>query len=588
MAFDALTMAAVRDELRQKLLGGRVQKVFLISELALGLEIYAGRARHWLFISAHPQNARVQLSPRRLGRVTEKVTPLLLLLRKHGRDSRLEAIEQPAWERVLELHFAQWDEESRRVRRCRLVVEIMGRHSNAILVNEEGLVLEALKRVGPELSRYRVVQPHKPYVPPPRQDKVLPEELTAGQLAARCRPLGKEAPLWQALVAGIAGFSPLLAREVAFRATGNASARLAEVGASWEAVAAQVREFAAMAREGRWAPGVALSEKGEALAFAPYPLTHYPTRRDYPSISEALDAYYAFWDESAPSSLAGAKERVKALMDMRRERGRRRQEALERALTQGAEAERLRQWGEYLLAYAHAMAPGQTTLEVEGQRIPLEAQRGPVEQAQAYFKAYRKAQGALREVPALLEGARREMEYLDQLLMYLELAATPAEVQAIKAEVGEPGRRGEARQRPARAVRLPLARVVSADGFEIWVGKTGRQNEEITFGRGAPEDLWLHARGVPGAHVLIRTGGRPVPERTVAEAAGYAAYHSQARAAPKVAVDYTPQKFVRRIPGGPPGLVRYSREQTIYARPTPLPAESNRGAKVGSPLQKAK
>jgi predicted ribosome quality control (RQC) complex YloA/Tae2 family protein len=234
--------------------------------------------------------------------------------------------------------------------------------------------------------------------------------------------------------------------------------------------------------------------------------------------------------------------------------------------------EELRRQGEMILAYAHRIEPGQRELtapvgpDEPPLLIKLDPTISPVENAQRYFKRYKKAKSGAGEIPALLQRAELEMRYLDQLETDLDLAANRPEIQEVEASLAEAGYVREKRRRRKMARSQPLA-VKSQDGLLILVGKNSRQNEEVTFRRAAPRDLWLHVRDAPGAHVIVKTGGREVPEATLRQAAQLAAYYSQARGSAHVDVAYTERRYVRPIKGAGPGLVTYAQEKTIRVAP---------------------
>jgi len=562
MYFDALTMAAVADELREKILGGRVQKVLLPASLCLGLEIYAQQERHYLLASAHAQAARVHLAGGKLRRGVATPTPLLLLLRKYARGARIDRLERPPFERVLHIGLDHHEHGC-----TTLVVEVMGRHSNIVLVDAGGVVLECVKRVGPEMSRYRTVLPGQPYRPPPPQEKLAPGDLTELRLRHIVEALPPDVPLWRGLVQGLKGVSPLLAREIAFRATGRTDTRAGEVEKMSPLLAALGDLFSPL-ESGPWQPS-AVREEGEIAVFAPYPLTHREEHEPLASISQAVEGYYAGAMREEPYGFL--RQSLRQAIARGRERQQKKRRSLERSLAAREEIEALRQKGEWILAYATQIAPGQTELAVELEpsqplTIALDPRSSPVENAQQYFKDYHKAKAAADEVPALLEQVEWELRYLDQLETDLELASTQPEVQEVGLALSEAGYlKGEERRRkPARSQPLTLR---SPDGLTILVGKNSRQNEEVTFRRASADDLWLHARGVPGAHVIVKSGGQDVPEATLRQAAGLAAYYSQARQATRAAVDYTQRRHVRRIKGARPGLVTYDHEQTIRVTP---------------------
>lgn len=571
MNFDAVTIAAVRDEIEKNLLGGRVERVVLPGDLALGLECYAKGKKQWLLATAHPQHARVHLTRERLRRVSEDVSPLLLLARKYIRDGRLVGVAQLPWERVLTLEFEKRDDDGTLLKSS-LIIEVMGRHSNIVLVDAEGRVLDSAKRVSQEMSRFRVILPRAEYQPPPPQQKRRPDSLLPGELATLCLASGADALLYQALVNALQGFSPLVAREVAFRATGSPLTPLGEV--HWPAAEAAVNEFVADVTERRWRPCLGLVD-GEVVAFAAYELRHVQERREVETVSEALDEFFAGARPSPQQSDLKRAELAEVIASLE-ERNRRKLRSLRGSMPGEEDLERPRLWGELLLAYASQIPAGSEHYEVDGQRIELDPTLSPVENAQRYFREYQKAKSAVSEVGRLLEEAEAEAAFLAQARTDLELASTPAEVAEVRQELIAAGLLKEEvtskrKQQPKRA--LPAAGLVrSRDGFEIFIGRSARLNEYVTFELGAGNDIWLHARGVPGAHVIVKARGREVPETTIAEAAAYAAYMSQGREATKVDVDYTLQRNVRRRKGGPPGLVTYTGEKTIQVRPAQPPA----------------
>jgi len=526
MYFDALTTAAVADELQSKILGGRVQEALLLDELSIGLEIYAQGRRHYLLASAHPQHDRVHLVEQKLRRGPDATSPLLLMLCKYVRGGRVADVQQPPFERILRLRLSHPEGDTT------LIVETMGRHANVILVNEAGEVMDAVKRVGPQMSR-RTVLPGQAYAPPPPRSGLPPSDLTELGLRKLLTEAGEENPKTKAsraLVRGLQGTSPLLAREIVFRATGSAATRAADVSQIAPLLDA-FRDLFAHLWECCWEPCLAY-EDGEIIAFAPYPLRQYSDCRPASGISAALADY--FENLLGPDSYAAARRRAEQAIEKARRRVQRKHAALERSLPDTGRAGQLRLKGEMTLAYAHTVRPGQTELLAlvdpndPPLRIALDPQLTAVENAQRYFRRYDKAKSAARSIPSRLKKPAQKMP----------------------------------RSRPLS--------VESSDGFQIVAGRNSRQNEEVTFKRAAPNDLWLHARGVPGGHVIIKNGGRPVPERTLRQAAALAAYYSRNRHETYVDVAYLERRRVRRARGKHPGLVTYQSEQTIRVKPSKM------------------
>ncbi|HEX2033060.1 MAG TPA: NFACT RNA binding domain-containing protein [Chloroflexota bacterium] len=592
MTLDAYTLGALVDELGSTILGGRVQHVHLPDELGLALEVYAQGRSWWLYASAHPQRGRLHLVEARPPRTSDAVTPLLLLLRKYVDGGRVDEVYQPPLERIVRLRFSSRGPAGEPWR-TELVVELLGRQANLILLAEDGVVMDAARRLTSQQSRTRLILPQHRYAPPPAPDKLDPRHLVPSALAAAAQPFEPRRPLREVLVATVGACSPLLAREVVFRACGEIDAPLG--AAPWERVTEVFGALWADAGAGRWAPSAAY--QGERmLAFAAYPLRSFEDVRPVASISRAVEVWYR-QDAPAVDPQAARKAPLAQALDAARDRLRAKRYSLQQGLIDPAEVARLRQAGEYLLAFGAQLAPDQTSfvLPDDDVPLPLDPSRTPVENAQRYFARYQKAKTAAREVPAMLEATERELAYLDEASIHLELAATPDELAALQAEWAELGyvRRPGAHPRPggkgqgstkgtgggkgargAKGARGkagdragPGYRRVIVDGFEVLVGRSGKGNDALLSREGHPADVWLHARGVPGAHVIVRSAGRAVPEGVLRRAASLAAAQSAARTAGSVAVDYTLRKYVDRIKGAPPGLVTYRGERTIHVPP---------------------
>jgi predicted ribosome quality control (RQC) complex YloA/Tae2 family protein len=430
--------------------------------------------------------------------------------------------------------------------------------------------------------------------------------------AARKPPRVADVPLTQ-----LAGWSVELAREVAVRALGDPEAPLT-ADAPWDAVAREARALAALPATRAWRPMLVLAPatpdagsgaEGEPVAYAPYEPRQFAghTLVDMPSLNAALGHYYqrAEWRDA----VEGAKSDLRRTLTVHRDRCVRKAEALAAELAALADAARLRMEGDVLLAYQTAIAPHATSFTVTDPlgdgagavTLALDPRLTAVENANRRFARYQKLRRAAALIPPQVTATEVERARLEQLLTDLALAETTPEITEVRAEVreagylrgraggaeprhgaggggakggkGKPGKPGKPGKggKPAGGRSQPHAgapiRRQSADGMTLLVGKNSRQNEEVTFHQAAAGDLWLHARGVPGAHVIVKSGGRPVAEPTLRQAAALAAYYSQSRAATSVLVDYTEQRHVRHLKGGGPGLVTYDHERTLHATP---------------------
>ncbi|MFN8523159.1 MAG: NFACT family protein [Chloroflexota bacterium] len=583
LGFDAITLHAVSDELRAKVMGGLIQRVFLLGDDSFALEVYAQGRLQTLVVSIAADGARVHLARERASRATDSVTPMLLLLRKHVRDGRIVDIVQPHLERVIEL-IIQKRMDDTSVGRVALIIEAMGRRGNALLVAEDGTILDALRRATPAQNPVRTVLPHRRYVAPPAQDRPDPVRAETWEHlrdAADSQPRGAAVKL---LLGSVAGMSPILANELVFRIAGSVTAANADVAWDQSAVAAQAL-LAPLGGTVGWRPCVAERE-GQIEAYAPYELRHLAathTIRELASISEAVDL--AFAQGRVPRTarsevgvsgalLRGVFERVHVVE--------RRKAALERAAQRADDAATARLNGEWILATISQIPRGATAVSGPQGEIALDPLMTPSQNAQRYFEDYRKARDAGRRTPELIQRAERELAFLADMDVLIRSARDPGALKQIQSELIESGviqadREQSAKRLSAKRMKQPAAprtlTVPLDHGYVVLVGTSARSNERVTFDLAEQTDVWLHARQMPGAHVILRTGGRKPDDAALRRAAALAAYFSRGAEAGRVPVDFTLRKHVRKIRGGPPGLVTYVNEQTIDVRPEAPPAQ---------------
>lgn len=608
MTFDFWTTAAIADELRETIVPGRVQQVLQADAASLALEVYARGERRYLLLSADQQTPRVHLLNEKPRRGVDTPSTLLQLLRKYVRGAALVAVHQPPWERILRLDFQHPE-----FGRTAIVVELIGRWANLLLVRRvsapsppagegsdphtpspsvgegwgegEFRILECIHRHRPQDGATRPALPGQLYQPPPAPGGLAPDTLDD----ARARQLLDAAPdemlLWRALVGGLQGLSPLAAREIVRRTYGDAQARVGEASEVAPLVGT-VAGWVAMLRTGAWQPCLACDASGAPVAFAPFALTHRSDARleMLPGISQAAERFYGEKAQTSGDSYAIARRQVSASIE-RAVRGlEKRRDAIRRELRPAGEIERLRASGEWILALATQIRPRQTELALpEGVDLPsirLDPTLAPADNAAAYFKRYRKAKRAAAMGEPRLEALAAELGYLEQLSADLALAADRNEIDAVRAALAEAGyARRRVRSAPSgvqaktgpsqgeERVQGPR-RFTSAEGYTILVGRNSRQNEHVTFDLAGPDDLWLHARGWPGSHVVIRSGGQAVSQQTVAQAAALAAFYSKAQREAWVDVIVVERRRVRRPPGlRHPGMVAVDGERVVRVRP---------------------
>jgi predicted ribosome quality control (RQC) complex YloA/Tae2 family protein len=555
-SFDSLILAAVLAECRP-LVGARAGRVLqpAAADLAVGLRWGGGAGA--LRVSLEPRWTRLVLARRA---PDGDATPFAQMLRSRLEGATLRAVEAPPFERVVTVRFETLEGPQD------LVVELMGRFGNVILL-ADGLVVGALRA---SAGRRRAT-PGRPYEPPPSPGRT-PATVTADDLVAAASPDpagDAPQPAWRAVMAAAGGIGPAHAWEICLRAGVDPARPLEREDAVRLAEAA--RELGAAVLAGAFSPALYRDALGEPAAYAAFPMRLFAGLSAEPaSMSQAVEAVV-----SRTASVARLEETRASLAASVAQASARVARALDAVATDeraAADAERLRAAGELLLAYQAVVVPGASEVEVTGYdgrplRIPLDPALGPVQNAQAYFRRYARAQAARRRLPARRAALEAERAYLEAAAAAIAQAEDADDLWEIEQDLIAAGLRRRARPAVApraadagRAFDLP-------GGVRARVGRSARENDRLTFDVAGPDDLWLHARGMPGAHVVLLTGGRPPTDEAVRAAAALAAYYSAGRAAARVPVDVTARRHVRRMRGGRPGQVTYSHERTLVVWP---------------------
>ena len=562
MSFDVYAISALVDEMSATLLGGRIQDVIDVDAMGIGLEVYARRQRHYLYLSADASAPRVYLNAGKLRRGLSKPTQLGLVCRRLVEGGIVQGISQPPWERVLQLDIAGREGD------VALIAEIMPRRANVLLIRD-GMIVDCLNRVGPDKNRYRLSLPNHRYAPPPPiENRLSPASLSIDELRDLLASIEKPATQLRRVLPGkILGMSPLLASEIAFRVTGNAKGKVRDCDA--EGLYAAMQQLLPPLLKRKWQPGVGY-EGGVPMAFSVFPLTSLEWK-PMDSVSAAASAFYGAI--VGVDAYKEAKRPAQAAIETARARLHGKRESLRSGLRDDAELERLRQSGELILAYQYSIKAGQTTLEAQYDpadaplEIALDPQLAPLENAKAFFRRYDKAKSARADVPRLIAETELELDFLAQLENDLALASNWTLIDEVTQNLQARGHwQGKPQQRIGGGKQGPL-RLVTGDGYVIFVGRNSRQNAALISRTAKAQDLWLHARGVAGAHVIIRDDGRRINAALIEKAAAVAAHYSRNRGDSPVRVDYTRVKYVKAIKGAGPGMVTYRNEKTLRVIP---------------------
>ncbi|MBQ7088564.1 MAG: NFACT family protein [Clostridia bacterium] len=575
MALDGAFLACLRQELADTLQDARIDKIHQPGreELVMALRWKGGNEK--LYLSAGANAPRLHFTTQTPENPAQP--PMFcMLLRKRLTGGRLCAIRQEGWERALYLDFDCINELGDPIR-LTLAVEIMGRHSNIILIGQDGIIIDAIKRVDPAMSSVRPILPGLRYeVPPPAEGLDL-SVATPDEVVAAIRG-GKDGPLSKAIQQTVTGLSPLSCREIAFRATaGEDTPVRALTDREWGKLAdCLTRTRDAVLTGERRVPYLLVKADGTPQEFSFQTIIQYGptvTGQEMESFSALLDAFYArraaaermkVRSHDLLRVLLNASERVKRKLNNQRQE-----------LAAAADRDKMRLYGDLINAGMHLIPAGATSAELINYydencatiTVPLDPALSAAANAQKYYKDYRKAQTAERILTQRIAEGEQELIYLDSVFDSLTRATSARELEELRRELEEQGylRRQKGKQKPPPPMKALTFR--SDDGFTILVGRNNLENDRLTLKTARGCDVWFHTKNIPGSHVIVVTEGQTPPDRTLEQAAVIAATHSKAADSVQVPVDYTAVKFVKKPSGAKPGMVIYTDNRTAYVNP---------------------
>ena len=566
MPLDAVCLQAVVAELAPQITGSRIEK---IQQPARDQVVLLLRGNRRLLLSAGGGQPRLHLTE--LLRDNPAQPPMFcMLLRKYLSGGIIESIQQAPLERVVTLTVSAADELGERSQ-FSLILEAVARRANLILADKDGHIIDCLRRIDFEMNPDRQVLPGLFYHLPTPPDKVSPFTVTEEEFAALAAAAGEGAPADQWLVRTVNGLSPLVARELTFRACGSTDAPVTgHTAALWSAFAA----WRDTVNEKHFTPAM-LKRSGVPMDFTYLHVGQYggaAAEETYTSFSRLLDDFYEKREQAERVKQKG-QDLVKTASNGAA-RLRRKIAAQEQELAESKNRDKWRVYGELITANLYRMERGMSRLTAQNYYdpdcadvdIPLDVRLSPQENAAKYFKKYTKAKTAEKYITAQLEKARVELTYLESVLQELTLAESEQDFNDIRAELTDGGYlRAKGRKQPQRPSKPREFR--STAGLRILVGRNNRQNDRLTAKDAEKWDIWLHTQRIHGSHVILCTGGAQPDEQSIAEAASLAAYFSQAQNSTKVPVDFTQVKYVKKPAGARPGMVIYTTYQTMLADP---------------------
>ena len=573
MAFDTFVLAAVCRELEGKIMGARISKIHQPDRHTVICKYYQAGDTGRLLLSANPRRAAVYLS--QIKQDNPAQAPLFcMVLRKYLEGAKISGIEQIPLERILRLS-CNYRNDLGDISTCHLLIEIMGKHSNIILVNQDNLIIDGIHRYSHAVSRHREILPGQPYLAPPAQNRADPKGLDdEDDLADLLLELPLEISISEALADCLEGLSPFLARELALRGGLNPQMPLNFLDSyQIRRLFVAVREFYRLADHGPFQP-VLIDNKD----FAAFPLLSFPEQeqKQFISMSQVLESFYQKQKED--ELFAGRKRELSKIITNNLNRLEKKIAIQEIDLAKAEAAEAYKEAGDLLSAHLYQLSElvkGQDKVvlpdffqEGQNREIRLDPALSPKENIGRYYHRYSKAKKAQSSIIRQLEANREELAYLQAVLLNTEQTETPEDLPEIRQELAQSGYlRQEKKSARKPEESLPPLSFVSQDGYTILVGRNNRQNDKLTFKIADKKDIWLHAQKIPGSHTIIIRKDQIVPRSTIMEAAAIAAWFSKARESSKVPVDYTMVEQVKKPGGAKPGMVVYYQQNTVYVTP---------------------
>ena len=546
-------------ELKNALADGRIAKIAQPEPDELLLTIKTPEGQKRLYISASASLPLIYLTDE------NKPSPMTapnfcMLLRKHIGNGRITGISQPKLERIIILDIEHLDELGDLCKK-QLVIEIMGKHSNIIFCDDQGRIIDSIKHVSAQMSSVREVLPGREYFIPDTMAKHNP--LATNEPSFNQALKEKPMPLGKAIYTSFTGISPVVAEEICYLAGLESGMTAGDL--SDDMMAHLYRQFSYYmedVRQGAFHP-VIYYEGNAPKEFGALPLTHYSglARKEFASISQVLSTYYA--TKNTLTRIRQKSADLRHVVQTALERNRKKYDLQAKQLKDTQNREKYKVYGELINAYGYNLAPGSKNLTAlnyyTGQEvtIPLDPTMTPQENSQKYFAKYNKQKRTFEALSDLIQETADDIQYLESISNALDIALSEADLAQIKEELIQSGYvRRKFTKKKVKLTSKPL-HYVSSDGYHMYVGKNNLQNDELTFSFATGNDWWFHAKGAPGSHVIVKSNGEELPDRTFEEAGRLAAYYSKNRGSDKVEIDYVEKKHVKKPNGAKPGFVVY-------------------------------
>lgn len=578
MALDGLVIHSIVDELHKKLLGGKIDKVYQPENDEVVLHIRNNKENFKLVLSCSASNPRVYLASDYKKENPINAPMFCMLFRKYIQGGNIVNVSQVDFERIIKISVESFDELKEKTTKD-IIIEIMGRHSNIILTHSSNnKIIDSAKRIPPSVSRVRQILPGQTYVLPPKQDKLNP--ITDISLNSFVDTLSSfDGPIFKAIYSKFLGISPVIAKEICFRANIDENLLVSEI--SSDDISKIYKEFHNLfkhIKDNIYNPCMVIDTSiDKVLDFSCINLSLFSNLSiiNDDSISKILENYYATKD--IKDRIHQRSSDLRKSISIKLDRLYNKLNKQEKELIESENADIYKIKGELITSYIYMIEKGMESVEVanfydleyKNIKISLNTNFTPSENAQKYFKKYNKLKTAKKEITSQMEITKEEIDYLENIMLSIENCENLAELMDIREELGKVGYlRSKNNSKKETKLTTKPHEFVSSNGFKILVGKNNKQNDHLTLKVASNEDIWMHTKNIPGSHVIIKTEGKEVPDETIFEGAMLAAFFSKSKMSSQVPVDYTKKKNVKKPNGAKPGMVIYDTNNTIYVTPT--------------------
>jgi len=578
MPLDGIVVSCLSYELNNRLIDSRIEKIYQPEKDELILLVRGKGKNERLLLSASSNNPRIHFT--NISKANPDTPPMFcMLLRKHLTGGRITNIVQPNFERILQINIESYNEMGDLTTK-KLILEIMGRHSNIILVDASDKIIDSIKHVDISVSSVRQVLPGLKYEFPPSQGKHNPVKCSKDAFIDMLYNESEGIKIDKFLVNSFTGISPLIAREICFLAFHNTDLYVGDLNRNdKEDICNQFFNVFDKVKNAVFQPVILSdSETKKVVDFSAIFITQYSNRNiiPYDSINEVLDTFYTMRD--AQERLKQKSTDLLKIISNNLDRCKKKLSIQQQKMREVENREQFKIYGDLITANIYRISQGMSNIELENFydescpviSVPLNPEYTPSRNAQEYYLKYTKAKNAAKMVSEQMKLNLEEIEYLESAYDLLSRAESEKDINDIRTELEEQGyvkSKMKAKSKKTEAPSQPL-RFISSDGFEILVGRNNKQNDYLTLRASKENDLWFHTKNIPGSHTVVKVNNKnDIPESTIFEAAVLAAYHSKGKASANVAVDYTKVKNVKKPSGAKPGMVIYENYKTVYVTP---------------------